>query len=264
MPLQFILIDNDSQDGMPQAIAQEHAGDTRLTVIYNGANLGFGPAINRAARQADGDALLILNPDCLLENDTLQRLLDHLQRTPKVGLLGAIVHDEQGVADPASFRRDPLVARALRTFFGRAGEGVNIDGPVPDRLVQAEAVSGALMLMPRGVFEHLGGFDEAYFLHCEDLDICRRVRDAGHGVWLAGDVRVLHGKGTSSRHRPIFVSWHKHRGMWRWFRKFDPLARNPLLASVVWMGIWAHFLAKIPAQWWRLRKKRRLSQASPA
>jgi hypothetical protein len=65
-------------------------------------------------------------------------------------------------------------------------------------------------------------------------------------------VRVAHGKGSSSAHRPVFVSRHKHRGMWRWFRKFDPAARNPLLAGLVWLGIWAHFLWQIPSQLCRL------------
>ncbi len=107
-------------------------------------------------------------------------------------------------------------------------------------------MSGALMLLPRHLFQRLNGFDTGYFLHCEDLDLCRRVRDAGWRVMLAGAVRVVHAKGTSSRHRPIFVSRYKHRGMWRWFRKFDPAARWPLIAQVVWLGIWAHFLLQIP------------------
>jgi GT2 family glycosyltransferase len=159
------------------------------------------------------------------------------------------------VPDPASYRRDPLLRRALVDLFGGAGEGVNIEGGIPDRVVGVEAVSGALMLLPRALFERIGGFDEGYFLHCEDLDLCRRVRDAGQRVLLAGDVRVLHGKGGSSRHRPVFVSRHKHRGMWRWFRKFDPAARKPLVAAAVWLGIWAHFLLQVPGQWWRLHRR---------
>jgi GT2 family glycosyltransferase len=98
------------------------------------------------------------------------------------------------------------------------------------------------------VFHRVGGLDEEFFLHCEDLDLCRRVRDMDYKVLLAGDVRVLHGKGSSSRHRPIFVSRYKHRGMWRWFRKHDPAARNPLLRGAVWLGIWVHFVLKIPGQ----------------
>lgn len=255
VPLELILIDNGSTDGMPQSIERDHADEPRLKVIYNHANLGFGPAVNRAAAAAKGEHLLVLNPDCLLEPDTLTRMLDILDEYPEAGIVGAVVCAADGTPDPASYRRDPLLRPALATLFGTRG-GMNIDGDIPARVVSAEAVSGALMLLPRKVFEQLGGFDEAYFLHCEDLDLCRRARDAGHAVLLAGDVRVLHGKGGSSRHRPVFVSRHKHRGMWRWFRKFDPAARNPLVAGLVWLGIWMHFASQIPGQLLRLPRRR--------
>jgi len=262
VPLEMILVDNASSDGIPQALARAHESDARLRVVYNHANLGFGPAVNRGAAQSHGKSLLVLNPDCLIDNDTLQRLLEMLAAHPRAGVIGAVVCDENGTPDPASYRRDPLMRRALNTLFKRAGEGINIEGPMPDTLVEAEAVSGALMLMPRRVFEYLAGFDEDYFLHCEDLDICRRVRDAGYHVMLAGNVHVLHGKGSSSRHRPVFVSRHKHRGMWRWFRKFDPDARKPWIAAVVWLGIWTHFLLQIPGQLWRLLWRKRPKAAA--
>jgi N-acetylglucosaminyl-diphospho-decaprenol L-rhamnosyltransferase len=246
IPLELLLIDNASADGIPQAIARARESDPRFRVIYNHANLGFGPAVNRAAAQALGQALLILNPDCLIDERALQRLLDILATENKAGLIGAVVCDAQGAPDPASFRRDPILGRALATLFKRSG-GVNAKN-IPDHVIDAEAVSGAVMLMSSRVFEALHGFDEKYFLHCEDLDLCRRVRDGGWRVLLAGDVRVPHGKGGSSRHRPVFVSYHKHRGMWRWFRKFDPAAQKPYIAAVVWLGIWARFLLKIPGQ----------------
>jgi N-acetylglucosaminyl-diphospho-decaprenol L-rhamnosyltransferase len=119
-----------------------------------------------------------------------------------------------------------------------------------------EAVSGALMMLPRAVFARLGGFDEGYFLHCEDLDLCRRVRDAGLRVACANAVGVTHVKGTSGRHRPFFVAWHKHRGMWRWFVKFDPAARNPLLRAIVWCGVWLHYLVLAPRYAWALLRAR--------
>jgi GT2 family glycosyltransferase len=255
IPLEVILIDNRSNDGIPQAIERAREHDHRLKVIYNHANLGFGPAVNRAAAKARGQALLILNPDCMIKESELQRLLDVMVSENKAGLIGAVVCDEKGVPDQASYRRDPVIQRALSTLLKRNDEGVNISGPMPDHVVEAEAVSGAVMLMPRRVFEWLNGFDEAYFLHCEDLDLCRRVRDAGWRVLLAGDVHVLHGKGGSSRHRPVFVSYYKHRGMWRWFRKFDPAAQRPLIAGTVWLGLWTHFLLQIPGQLYRMTKR---------
>ena len=256
VPLELLLIDNGSSDGVPQALDRALSADPRLRLIYNYANLGFGPAVNRAATQARSDRLLILNPDCVLGQAGVQRLLDILAAEPHAGLLGAVVCGADGVPDPASLRRDPLLRRTLNSLLGKRADGINVAGPLPDHVVAAEAVSGAVMLLPRVVFERMNGFDEAYFLHFEDLDLCRRVRDAGYQVLLAGDVRALHGKGGSSGHRPVFVSRHKHRGMWRWFRKFDPAARQPLLAGLVWVGIWAHFLWQIPGQVWRLHRRK--------
>lgn len=250
-PLELILVDNDSHDGVPEAIERAYAHDTRLSVIYNHRNMGFGPAVNQGVKQAHGQAVLILNPDCLLQQDDVDQLLAVLAARPKAGIIGAVVVDADGRPDPASWRRDPLLRRSLNSMFGGRGERVNIEAEIPHEVVQAEAVSGAAMLMSRGTFQRLGGFDENYFLHCEDLDLCRRARDLGYEVLLAGNVRVHHGKGGSSRHRPVFVSRHKHRGMWRWFRMHDPAARNPLVSALVWLGIWLHFLLKVPGQWVR-------------
>lgn len=254
LPLELILIDNGSRDGIPQAIAREHAGDPRLRVLFNHANLGFGPAVNRAAATARGRYLLVLNPDCLVDEAALRRLIAVAEHEPRAGLVGAVVLDADGRPDPASRRRDPVLARVLATLRGR-GEGVNIDGEIPHALIEAEAVSGALMLLPRSLFARLGGFDEGYFLHFEDLDLCRRVREAGWRVLLAGDVRVPHGKGGSSRHRPVFVDRHKHRGLWRWLRKFDPAMRRPWVAVPVWLALWAHFLLRAPRLAYRRTKQ---------
>jgi GT2 family glycosyltransferase len=195
----------------------------------------------------------VLNPDCLVDPDTIARMAAHMD--VHTGIVGAVVRDSAGNPDPASRRRDPLVRRAVRHMLGLGGkDGIDIGGPLPEGAEEVEDVSGAILLMPRAVFERLGGFDEAFFLHCEDLDLCRRARDGGYKVVLAGDVHVLHGKGGSSRHRPVFVSRHKHRSMYLWFRRHDPAARNPLVRAVVWLGIWAHFVVKIPGQ--LLRKRR--------
>jgi len=252
VPVELVLVDNASRDGVPQALARAYEHDERVRVVYNHANLGFGPAVNVGARQAQGDALLVLNPDCMLEPDTLSRVLDVQRAHPDAGVIGVVVCDPDGTPDPASRRRDPLLRRSLNEMTGRVKrdasryEGVDVPGPMPDDVIETENVSGALMLLPRAAFERLHGFDEGYFLHCEDLDLCRRARDAGYKVLLAGDVRVRHAKGGSSAHRPVFVSYHKHRGMWRWFRKFDPAARGPLTRVLVACGIAAHFLATAP------------------
>lgn len=258
---ELLVLDNASGDDSVDGIEQAHADDARVRIIRNDRNLGFGAAMNVGARQARGANLLLLNPDCLLQAAHVRRLLQTLTQTPDAGLVGAVVCAPDGTPDPASRRRDPLLRRSFNTLTGRAQRepedparsGVTVPGPIPEAVTEVEAVSGAAMLMSRELFRQLGGFDEGYFLHCEDLDLCRRVRDAGRRVVLDGRVRVVHAKGTSSRHRPVFVSRHKHRGMWRWFRKFDPAARNPLLAAIVLAGIWGHFGMETLARLWRWR-----------
>lgn len=264
-PVEVLVSDNASSDGSVDAVAARWAGDARLRIVRNGVNLGFGAGCNRAAELARGDALLLLNPDCLLEADALARLRAHLAADAGIGLLGACIVDAHGRIEPASRRRDPTLRRAVMSLSGLARlaphypqfAGIALprraDAPAVE---DVDAVSGALMLLPRALFERLGGFDEGYFLHCEDLDLCRRVRDAGLRVACANDVRVVHGKGSSSRRRPFFVARHKHRGMWRWFGKFDPAARNPLLRAVVWCSLWAHFALLAPRYAWALLRSR--------
>jgi hypothetical protein len=256
--VEVIVVDNASSDGCVDAVASRWPDDSRVRVVRLASNLGFGAGCNRGAAIATGDALLFLNPDCAVAPDTLARL--RAASNPAIGLLGVNIVDADGVPEPASRRRDPLLRRAFMTVTGLARferrwaalAGVVLPS-ASDRAPteDVDAVSGALLYLPRAVFDRLGGFDEGYFLHAEDLDLCRRVRDAGMHVTCVNAIKVAHGKGGSSRHRPLFVARHKHRGMWRWFVKFDPAARNPLLRAAVWIGLWLHFAALLPINAWR-------------
>ena len=108
-------------------------------------------------------------------------------------------------------------------------------------LQPVDAVSGALMLLSRPLFDRLDGLDEGYRLHAEDMDLCRRARQAGAVVAVANDIRVLHIRGVSSRARPVFVEWHKHRGLWRYFRKFEAAQCGLPTQLGVFAAIWLHF-----------------------
>lgn len=253
VPVEVVLVDNASADGEVERAAAEHVSDARLRLLRNPRNLGFGPACNRGAAVARGDVLVFLNPDCELLEGSIGGIRDLLRADDSIGLLGVTVCDPDGSPARGNRRRDPSLRRALMSLSGLARfearwpalQGVEMPEPPAGRppVEFVEAVSGACMAMPRTVFETLGGFDEGYFLHVEDLDLCRRTRDAGWRVALAGDLRISHAQGSSSRSRPLFVARHKHRGMWRYFRKFDALAGNPFVGALVWSGIWSHFAA---------------------
>ncbi|HRO27331.1 MAG TPA: glycosyltransferase family 2 protein, partial [Luteimonas sp.] len=232
---QIRIVDNGSVDGTLEVIQRHASLDPRLHFIGNPDNPGFSFACNQGARDSDAGWLAFVNPDCLPEADALSRLLAHARTIDGDCLLGADLVDEHGVRDAAARRRDPAFAAMLRDRSSR-DLALPVDGT--RALQPVDAVSGALMLLPRGLFERIGGFDTGYRLHAEDLDLCRRVRQAGAQVLVANDVRVLHVRGVSSRSRPLFVEWHKHRGLWRYFRKFEAGGVAWPARVAVWSAIW--------------------------
>ena len=235
------VVDNGSDDGTLDIVQRHASADARVRFIANPDNPGFAVACNQGAAASVSPWVAFVNPDCLVEQDTLLRLRD-LSLAP--ALIGADLVDEHGVRDAAARRRDPDFGAMLRS---PAAMQLGVAPELDQALQPVDAVSGALMLMPRTLFQRVGGFDQGYRLHAEDLDLCRRVRQAGAGVAVANAVRVVHVRGVSSRSRPVFVEWHKHRGLWRYYRKFDA-ARGPALQRMgVWCAIWAHFALKLAA-----------------
>lgn len=245
------LLDNASRDGYPRQVQEQYADDRRVQLTHHDRNLGFGAAVNRGAEGLDAEWLLVLNPDVVLQPDDLSRLLSLAASRPDAGLLGASMVDDTGRVDRASRRRDPTLRRVLAQLHLLPGETIDEAPQQAQPLQEVENVSGALLLLRRAAFERLGGFDEGYFLHFEDLDLCRRMRDAGFRVLLAADVEVLHRQGSSSHHRPFLVAWHKHRGMWRWFSQHDSLVRSWWGRVFAALAIGAHFALQIPRLLWR-------------
>lgn len=243
---QVRVVDNGSGDDT-MAIVQRHAAaDPRVRFIANPDNPGFGAACNQGVAAVERDAagwVALVNPDLMVEVDTLSRMRALAGGAASV-LVGADLAGEDGVRDPAARRRDPDFGAMLRGLLSGGGGTASWMAIPPDdglALQPVQAVSGALMLMPRALYDRLGGFDEGYRLHAEDLDLCRRAREAGAMVAVANRVRVFHARGVSSRSRPVFVEWHKHRGLARYFRKFEAPRRAWPLRIVVYAMIWARF-----------------------
>ena len=234
------VIDNASQDGTLDLIQRHAAQDPRVRFIGNPDNPGFAVGCNQGATESTAPWLAFVNPDLMGEADTLSRLRAHALALEGEALLGVDLVDEAGVHDEAARRRDPDFAAMLASPARASKLGVPVENG--SALQTVDAVSGALMLLPRTLFERLKGFDEGYRLHAEDLDLCRRVRIAGAAVAIANDICVLHVRGVSSRARPLFVEWHKHRGLWRYFRKFEAPRRSVFTSVAVLAMIWLRFL----------------------
>jgi len=245
-PVHLTLVDNASTDGSLDAALAGAAGQQEITVLRNQMNQGFAAANNLAMRRSQADFWLVLNPDCLLQPDTLERLLPRMREDPKVGMLGCRILNPDGSEQAGGRRRLPDLASGVLRAFG-AGRGVagrQVDRnrePLPSEPIEVEAISGAFMLVRGQALAEVGLFDEGYFLHCEDLDWCRRFSDAGWRILFVPDVEVVHRKGACSEAQPVRVSFHKHAGMIRYYRKFLAGRHLWLLNWIVYAGVWLRF-----------------------
>lgn len=231
------VVDNASRDASMDIVQRHALADPRLRFIANPDNPGFAVACNQGAAACTAPWLAFVNPDCFVEADTLARLRD-AAASQGDALVGGVLRGEDGALDAAARRRDPDFGAMLRSRLARE---LSIPRDPATPLQPVDAVSGALMVLPRSLFTRIGGFDEGYRLHAEDLDLCRRVRQAGAMVAVANKVEVLHVRGVSSRARPLFVEWHKHRGLWRYFRKFEAARRGRITRLAVFAMIWGRF-----------------------
>jgi len=207
------------------------------------------------ARLADEDYLLVLNPDCILKEGALPALIEALDHDADAALAGPWVTDSHGNVQSGTWRRLPNPWMSLKSLSGLArlsGQmpsmaGVNEPSSVPPAAItRAEAVSGACMLWRRTVVEQLGWFDEEYTMHCEDLDLMRRVAEAGFHCLLVPQARAVHSGGLSSTSRPWWVHRQKHKGMQRYYRKFQAGDHSVLSRWLIGAGIWIHYLLTLP------------------
>jgi N-acetylglucosaminyl-diphospho-decaprenol L-rhamnosyltransferase len=232
-----IVVDNASTDHSLAAIAPH----PRLVRLENPVNVGFATAANQGWRVAAAEHVLLLNPDCVLGTQDVAALLAVLAEFADAGVVSAQLLNPDGSAQKQSLRRDPTPRRAIAEALGWQPAGIHIKPPAVPGIVAVEACSGALMLMPKSLLAALNGFDEGYFLHCEDLDLCRRVRQLNRQVLVDTRVRVVHDKGTSSAAVPGLVARAKHRGMLRYFEKFDAAQTAWPLRALVYAGSWLRY-----------------------
>lgn len=239
-PLRVTVVDNDSNDGTAELVAEEFP---EVRLIASDRNLGFSAANNLAIRGGDSTYVLALNPDTRVTEGALDRLVELMDSRPDVGICGCRLELEDGSFDHAAKRSFPTVLGALGHFTGigrRQSEpgalsqyrapGVEA-GPV-------DAVNGAFMLMRRATLDEIGLWDEGFWLYMEDLDLCYRCWEAGKVVWYEPSVTVVHVKhGSSGDYRTLRVNYAFHYGMYRFYRKHYAPGRNALVNAAVYGGI---------------------------
>lgn len=256
---EVIVVDNASDDGSPQMVAERFPG---VRLIQPGQNTGFSKGNNLGMQAAGGRLILLLNSDTLVQGDALPTLTAYLDDHPAVGLVGPQLLNPDGTVQ-SSRRRFPTLLTAV--FESTWMQGIAprrvlsryyVEDRPHDEAQPVDWLTGAALLVRREVVEALGGFDEGFFMYSEELDWQRRIRDAGWEIAYVPAARIVHYGGKSSEQvvpqRHIAFQTSKVR----YFRKHH----GPLAAALVRFVLLANYLIQIVIEGakWLLGHKRSL------
>jgi len=234
--MRVTVIDSGSPDGTPDMVEVEFP---EVRLLRRG-NIGFSAANNLVLRQSHAATVLLLNPDTEVYAGTLDAALARLRSEERIGMVGVKLVTASGELDHACKRSFPTPLSALGHFTGVGGDQYRAGHLGDDEPGEVDAVNGAFMLCRAEAVREVGLLDEGYWLYMEDLDWCHRFWDAGWKVFYEPAGVALHVKGGSSaRRRAPRQEVAFHRGMGRFYRRFDAPAHNPLLNAAVYAGIGA-------------------------
>ena len=217
---EIILVDNGNPSDDEAWIDELVLRTPELVLTRPGDNLGFGRAANLGARTATGELLVFINPDAMLRRGSVSALQQAFESQPAPCLVGGRIYGVDGIEQRGGRRRELtwLTALGLKRWTLERDPSPTEPGPMP-------VVSGAFFAMRRDAFLDLeGGFDERYFVHVEDVDLCRRVRAAGGSVIYQSAAGALH-YGATTDVPSATVQAHKADSLKHYFRKF---ARGPV------------------------------------
>ncbi len=223
---ELILVDNGNTSVARERLSHLVAQHDRIRLLQGHGNIGFAKACNYGASLARGEYFLFLNPDALINEGAARHLANCGKALTSPWITGGMLRDVHGLEQRGGRRGRLTPTSALVSFtplhrlpmfksIHREGE------PMPKAPQAYPTVSGACLMMDRSSFEILGGFDERYFLHIEDIDVCHRARAAGGEVYFVPEATVMH-YGSTSQVRRQTVEWEKLKGFTRYFWTYAP------------------------------------------
>ena len=233
-PYEVVLADNGSTDGAPEAADGEATRGGQVRLLRTGGNLGYGRAANLGASGSRAPWLVVANPDVTWSPGSLDALVAAGERWPGAGCLGPAIRTPDGALYPSA-RAFPSLGRGT----GHALLGWCWPGNPWTRSYRAEAgrpeegtagwLSGSLMLLRQEAFASVGGFDPTYFMYCEDMDLCRRLGEAGWSSVYVPDAVITHTGGHATRRAPRAMVLEHHRSLYRYLARQYP---GPALAPL--------------------------------
>lgn len=235
---EIIVCDNGSRD---QTLQRIHNADISVTLLEERQNHGYGTAVNICAKSAKGDVFLVLNPDTVVPAGAVEVLKTTMEET-KAGIVGPEIRNADGTRYPSP-RAFPRIADAAgHGFVGLVSKDnrwsrryLQTNEP-PATISPVDWVSGSAMLIRKSTFVELGGFDEAFFLYMEDVDICKRAHGLGWPVIFTPNAHVVHHQGVSSTRHPYRAVVAHHRSLITYTNRTTS-GPGRIFLPVIWCGI---------------------------
>ena len=240
---EVIVVDNASTDGSMQLVSDRFP---QIITINNKENVGFSKANNQGIRISRGKYVLLLNPDTIVQEDTLESAVRFMEEHPEAGALGCRMIDGAGNYLPESKRSLPTPVVAFYKAFGFASLfptskkfNAYYLGHLPeDQIHEVEVLTGAFMLMPREVLDQVGLLDEQFFMYGEDIDLSYRIFAAGYKIYYFPRTSIIHFKGESTRKDSLTYIRNFYRAMIVFARKHYSGRKASMLGLTLNMAIY--------------------------
>lgn len=240
---QTIVVDNNSVDGSLEMLQEKFPN---VTVIANKENVGFSRANNQGIVIADAEFILLLNPDTVLEEDTLIKCVQFMEQHPNAGALGVKMIDGKGNFLPESKRGLPTPEVAFYKLFGfsklfpksKVFGKYHLTYLDKDKTHEVEVLSGAYMFIRREALDKTGFLDETFFMYGEDVDLSYRITQAGYKNYYFADTSIIHYKGESTQKTSIKYIWTFYQSMMIFAKKHFSSNRAKTLSAIINTGIY--------------------------
>jgi GT2 family glycosyltransferase len=236
-PYEVIVIDNGSQDGTAEAIRERHPG---TVLICNGANTGYAHANNQGIRAATGRYILLLGSDTEVRPATLAVLAGFLDAHTEAAAVACRLVNPDG-SPQMSCRRFPRLRDAVATYLSlhRLARRYTMHGFDFSATQEVDQPAATCLMFRSEVLAGLGGFDESYRILYNDVDLCKRLRDAGGRIFFTGDTEVLHYGSVTTRSAPAGVRMEMYRNILLYFRRNRGRVAHWVLAPLLSLRLFA-------------------------
>ncbi|MDP3998020.1 MAG: glycosyltransferase family 2 protein [bacterium] len=219
------VVDNASGDGSVGMVENDFP---KVKLIKNKQNLGFSKANNLALKKASGRFLFLLNSDTIFKDQTLAKIVDFLDKNPKIGALGIKVLNPDGSPQPSVGKFYNLVGAFLMLF---GGERMGLLRSSPKKIREVDWVAGAALIIRREVLEKVGSLDENLFMYMEEVEWCFRIKKAGFRIFFYPEAEVVHYVRASGSKNAAILGIYK--GLTYFYRKHEPLWKLLVLRTML-------------------------------